>query len=82
MVIHGIPGVISTANGSVQSHNRGNGTVNLLRGFFLVCLDVSGRVGSDEDIVHIPSENRVAAVSNLLLQYQLDRKSTRLNSSH
>lgn len=71
MVIHKIPSVISTSNGSVQSHNRDNGIVNLLRRFSLICLDVSGRGGSDENIIQIPSENRVTTVGYLLLQHQL-----------
>ena len=44
--------------------------VYLLRGFFLVRLDVPRRVCADEDIIHHPPQDGMPAVGNILLQHQ------------
>jgi len=48
-----------------------HGTIDFLCGFFFIRLDVPGRVGADEDVVHHPSEDRMTTVGNALLQHQL-----------
>ena len=62
---------IAAADGAVKRHDSGDGSVDLLGGFFLVGFDVARRVGADVDVVHHPAENRMPAVGDLLLQHQL-----------
>ena len=62
--------VIPAANRSVKRHNGRHSAVNLLGGLFLISLDVPGRVGANVDVVHIPTQNRVTAVSNFLFKNQ------------
>lgn len=69
-IINTRPVVISTADSPVKRHNCCHSSVNLFCGLFLVSLDVSGRVGANVDIVHIPPQNRVTAVGYLLFKHQ------------
>ena len=62
--------VIPTADSPVESHDCCHRSVNLLCGFFLVSLDISGRVGANVDIVHVPPQNRVTAVGYFLFKNQ------------
>jgi hypothetical protein len=49
-------GFVAAADCPVKRHDGCNRAVDLLRRFFLVCLDFSGRIGADEDVIHIPAE--------------------------
>ena len=70
-VIYTLAVIIPAANRTVECHDGCHGTVNFLRGFLLIRLDVSGRVGADEDVVHHPTKDRMATVGDALLQHQL-----------
>ena len=69
-VVYALYILIAAANSTVKGHDRCHGAVDFLCGFFFVRLDVSGRVGADENIVHHPVEDRMPAVGNALLQHQ------------
>ena len=62
--------VIPTSDSPVKRHNSSDCSVNLLGGLFLICFDVAGGVGSDIDVVHIPTQNRVTAVGYFLFKHQ------------
>ena len=49
----------------------GHGTVDFFCRFFFVSFDVFSRDGTDEDVVHHPAQDRMAIVSDFLLQSQL-----------
>nr|DAO53593.1 MAG TPA: hypothetical protein [Caudoviricetes sp.] len=66
-------GIIATADRAVECHNGRHGTIDFLCGFLLIRLNVSGRIGADEDIIHHPAQDRVTAVGNSLLQHQLHK---------
>ena len=42
-------------HGPVQRHDQRHRAVHLFRGFFLVYLQVPGRIGANEGIVHVPA---------------------------
>ncbi|WP_304025208.1 hypothetical protein [Rothia mucilaginosa] len=46
-------GSAAASNRAVEAHNSGHHAVDLLGGFFFVGFDVPGRVGADEDVVHL-----------------------------
>ena len=71
VIIDGSSHVIPTTDSSIQRHDRGHGTVDFLCGFFLVRLDVPGRAGAAENVVHHPTKDRMPAVGDALLQHQL-----------
>ena len=56
------------ADGSVQSHDAGNNTVNLLGRFPFGWFDVFNRIDLRDHISRHPSKDRVAAVDDLPLQ--------------
>src|SRR5699024_5797599 len=60
--------IIATADCTVKPHDGGDCAVNLLCGFFLVRFDIARRIGTDEDVIHHPSQHRVAAVGDFLFQ--------------
>lgn len=62
--------VIPATDSTIKRHNCCHSSVNLFSGFFLIGLDISGGVGSDIDVVHIPPQNRVTAVGYLLFKHQ------------
>ena len=62
--------VIPTSDSPVKRHNSSNRAINLFGGLFLVCFNVSGRVGSDIDVVHISPQNRVTAVGYFLFKHK------------
>ena len=70
MIIHAFRHDISAPYRTVKPHDCGNSPIYLFCGFFLICFDVACRVGSDEDIVHHPSQDRVAAVCDLLFKHK------------
>lgn len=57
MVVHGIG--VRVFHRSVHRHDQGNCAVHLLGAFFLVDLHIASRVGADECVVHVPSEDRI-----------------------
>lgn len=53
-VIHALNGGPTAAsNRAVKAHDGGHHAVDLLGGFFFVGFDDPGRVGADEDVVHL-----------------------------
>lgn len=48
----------------VERHDGSDRAVDLFRGFFFIWLDVSGRVGTDEDVVHHPAKSQTPAVGD------------------
>lgn len=53
-VIHALSGGSTAAsNYAVKAHDGGPHTIDLLGGFFFVGFNVPGRVGADEDVVHL-----------------------------
>lgn len=69
-IINALSSIIFTPNSTVKCHNSCHSSVNLLGGFFLICLDVACGVGADIDVVHIPPQNRVTAVRYFLFKHQ------------
>ena len=51
-VVYALHILVAAADSAVECHNGGDGPVDFLRRLFLVRLDVSGRVGADENVVH------------------------------
>src|SRR5699024_10101250 len=70
-VINRSTGVIAAADRPVKGHDSRYRAVYLFCGFFLVRLDIACRVCADEDVVHHPPQNRMAAVGDTLFQRQL-----------
>ena len=70
-IVHAFGCLVPAVHRTVKPHDRGHGSVNLLRGLFLVRFDIACRVGADENIVHHPPKDRMPAVGNHLLQHQL-----------
>lgn len=54
---------VGTANHTIDRHNGGNGTINLVCGFGFISFDVPSRVRFDVDVIHHSTENRLTAVS-------------------
>lgn len=53
-VIHALSGGSTAASHrAVETRDGGHHAVDLLGGFFFVGFDVPGRVGADEDVVHL-----------------------------
>lgn len=46
-------GSAAASNRAVEAHDGDHHAVDLLGGFFFVGFDVPGRVGADEDVVHL-----------------------------
>ena len=65
--------MVPAPDGPVQAHDGGYGSIDFFRGFFLVCLDVSGRVSPDVDVIHHPSKDGMPSMSNSLLQRELHK---------
>jgi len=70
-VINAVARVVSTADRTVECHDRGDRSVDLLGGLFLVGLDVARRITLDENVVHVPAQHWMPVVGDLLLQRQL-----------
>ncbi len=68
VIIHTSPVVVSAADSAVESHNSSYCSVNLFCGLFLISLDVTGGVGANVNIVHVPPQNRVTAVGLFSVQ--------------
>nr|DAY58904.1 MAG TPA: hypothetical protein [Caudoviricetes sp.] len=64
-------GVIAAAYCTVERHDCGDCTVNLLCGFFFIGLDVARRITANEDVVHHPPQHGVTAMCHTLLQHEL-----------
>lgn len=73
VIINRSTSIISTANGMVESHDSSDSTVDFLCGLFFACFYVASRVGTDINVVHHPSEYRMAAVGQFLLQCQFHK---------
>lgn len=71
LIVYRSAGVYSTADRTVEAHDGSHGTVDFLCGFFLVCFDVSGRVCTDENVVHHPAQYRMTAVSDFCSKVSL-----------
>lgn len=68
MVIHRIAGT-QILHRPVKRHNERNSTVHLLGGFFFIQLEVAGRISSDICVVHVPAQNRMTTVCQLVFQH-------------
>lgn len=64
-------GIISTADRTVKSYNRGNCTVDFFCGFFFVCFYIASRISTDINVIHHPEEYWMTAVGQPLFQCQL-----------
>ena len=51
-------GSAAASNRAVKAHDGGHHAIDLLGGFFFVGFDVPGRVGADEDVVHLTFRHR------------------------
>ena len=78
-LIHTFSVYIPATNRTVKSHDEGNRPINLLRAFCFVCLDVPGRVGADEDVVHVPPQDGMPAVAEALGALALRASHTKSN---
>ena len=57
----------------MERHNGCHRTINLLCGFFFVSFDVSGRVGTDENIIHEKAVKMRKMTDEQLVHYVEDR---------
>ena len=64
-------GIISTADRTVECHDKCDHAVDLLGGLLLICLDIPHRIGANEYIVCHPAHDGMPAVRYFLFQGQL-----------
>ena len=55
----------------IQGHYSSHRRVDLLGRFFLIHLNIAGRVLADVDIIHVPPEDRMTAVGDPLFKDEL-----------
>ena len=70
-------GSAAASNRAVKAHDGGHHAIDLLGGFFFVGFDVPGRVGADEDVVHLNLSTPVHPRTDRQYRPKLGHKNTR-----
>ena len=71
LIIYRLRCIISAADCSIKCHYHCNGAIDTLCTFGFIHLDVSCRVLPHKYVIHVPPKNRMTAMSDFLLKYQL-----------
>ena len=58
---------------TIQSHDGCDSAVDFLSGFFFIGFDIASRVGANGHVVDHPAQNRMPAVGDASLQYELHK---------